>query len=1048
MFDCEVQSARKRRLWGKYYTRKCNVKRSVDGQNESLSTPKKVSLPRQGAGACENTLGGQYSTSLVESFFSHNRPDRAKGDIASNNCVYAENVSFSHEFDAFCICSSNVGERNSPVSYVLSEGESASKSEVYGVFCTENGQENELGVSIENAEYKNYRNIEFEVVTGNGVAPVDHIVVKDDTVKSKTKIQIELGGIGNVAHLDHSAIGDAFHICSSNVGERNSPVSYGLSEGESASKSEVYGVLRTENGQENELGGSIENAEYKNYCNIEFEFVKGNVVAPVDHFVVRDDTVKCKNKIQIELGSIGNVVANLDHSTIGDDTDEYKYGERTMGGSFENPCTENKGHIQLGNAMVNNVVLSHLIAVRDDKAECMLQEKTVTESNANLCSENKQQIGLEDDVGNVVAQSDRIVVQSDHIVVRHDTAQHKHGQRMLAESMTTLNAQNKTLIEFMDDKVSIIAPSDFIAVKGDASEYKPQEKIVADKCVIKDQNPRQEHAMQVEVIPSNVKPDEIQDYSTKFHATSNACGSWTESSCLVTGKCTGLLKYNKDSDDFRLQQPINCHANACQLIDHDRQIKRTGPILRSRKIYLATSVVKKHQRRIMSSMPSEGGKLRKTTFIGNRLKKNAVKGLLENYLKDWMDKNVQEGSSENEHCLPFLVNAPKRVECFQCKGLVMPGKEVMCANIKCRQVYHLVCAKQLKGSHWFKKREFRCSHHVCMVCNSRHGLWRCVRCPVAVHKDCSPWPEAMVFLRERPGPVICWRHNDDWRLEHKRQDRTNDIKEAFLRLPVPYFVEDFKIEAHFWRDVMGNENEPQPYVQIRRNDGVGCSCGKDAIVCGENCECRVQSMSCSKACRCSEVELCTNKPFRKEKRIKIIKTKSCGWGAEAAEVIKKGEFVIEYVGEVINDALCEERLWEMKHRGVHNFYMCEIGKDFIIDATFKGNQSRFLNHSCDPNCKLEKWRVDGETRVGIFAAQDIRVGESLTYDYRFIQFGPNVKCHCGAANCQGDLGEPFGTNGVKTGGSRAVISKQFRGNSGIALNTQLLQWGSKRARSS
>ena len=60
---------------------------------------------------------------------------------------------------------------------------------------------------------------------------------------------------------------------------------------------------------------------------------------------------------------------------------------------------------------------------------------------------------------------------------------------------------------------------------------------------------------------------------------------------------------------------------------------------------------------------------------------------------------------------------------------------------------------------------------------------------------------------------------------------------------------------------------------------------------------------------------------------------------------------------VIDDALCEQRLWDMKERGDQNFYMCEIRKDFTIDATFKGNASRFLNHSCDPNCKLEKWLV-------------------------------------------------------------------------------------------
>jgi len=45
----------------------------------------------------------------------------------------------------------------------------------------------------------------------------------------------------------------------------------------------------------------------------------------------------------------------------------------------------------------------------------------------------------------------------------------------------------------------------------------------------------------------------------------------------------------------------------------------------------------------------------------------------------------------------------------------------------------------------------------------------------------------------------------------------------------------------------------------------------------------------------------------------------------------------------------------MKHKGMKDFYMCEIQKDFTIDATFKGNASRFLNHSCNPNCVLEKW---------------------------------------------------------------------------------------------
>lgn len=241
---------------------------------------------------------------------------------------------------------------------------------------------------------------------------------------------------------------------------------------------------------------------------------------------------------------------------------------------------------------------------------------------------------------------------------------------------------------------------------------------------------------------------------------------------------------------------------------------------------------------------------------------------------------------------------------------------------------------------------------------------------------------------------------------------TADIEEVFRRMPLPHIQEEFKIDLA-WKDETEGKMKPPPYVHIRRNvylvkkkrdhadNGTGCtSCSSS--VCSEDCVCRVQCISCSKACHCSEY--CTNRPFRKEKKIKILKTEFCGWGVEAAESIRKGDFVIEYIGEVINDALCEQRLWDMKYKGVQNFYMCEIRKDFTIDATFKGNSSRFLNHSCDPNCKLEKWQVEGETRVGVFASRSIKVGEPLTYDYRFVQFGPGVKCCCGALNCQGYLG--------------------------------------------
>ncbi|WOL08616.1 histone-lysine N-methyltransferase ASHR3-like isoform X1 [Canna indica] len=386
------------------------------------------------------------------------------------------------------------------------------------------------------------------------------------------------------------------------------------------------------------------------------------------------------------------------------------------------------------------------------------------------------------------------------------------------------------------------------------------------------------------------------------------------------------------------------------------------------------------------------------------------KAPLEDHVQAWKEKKISAGFSEEECFLPFLTNAPRMVDCRICNRCIYPGEEVRCLVTGCREGYHSTCVKHMIGSSTLKP--FKCPQHSCFVCKQK-AFWRCVRCEVAAHPKCAPWPMDVIYLKNRPGRAVCWRHPSDWRLEKEHADLTSDVGEAFLRLPLPYADQEFKMGS-ILKDFVENKTEPAPYVHIRRNvylikkkrdgteTGGGCTNCDANSTCNENCECRGLSISCSKACHCSD--MCRNRPFRKDKKIKVVKTEYCGWGVVALEVMEKGDFVIEYIGEVIDDALCEQRLWDMKRRGDQNFYMCELHKDFTIDATFKGNASRFLNHSCDPNCKLEKWQVDGETRVGVFASRSIDIGEPLTYDYRFVHFGPMVKCHCGASNCQGYLG--------------------------------------------
>ncbi|MFS7991562.1 putative [histone H3]-lysine(4) N-trimethyltransferase chromatin remodeling SET family [Helianthus anomalus] len=144
--------------------------------------------------------------------------------------------------------------------------------------------------------------------------------------------------------------------------------------------------------------------------------------------------------------------------------------------------------------------------------------------------------------------------------------------------------------------------------------------------------------------------------------------------------------------------------------------------------------------------------------------------------------------------------------------------------------------------------------------------------------------------------------------------------------------------------------------------------------------CRSTYVSCTNTCNCSEN--CTNRQyFQEQKKVKVIKTQHCGWGVEAVEFIKKDDYIIEYVGEVIDNALREMRFRDMKAQGITKFYVFQVASNFNIDAKLKGNESRLINHSCDPNCTVERWEVNGETRLGFFALRAIEPGEELTFDY-------------------------------------------------------------------
>jgi len=143
---------------------------------------------------------------------------------------------------------------------------------------------------------------------------------------------------------------------------------------------------------------------------------------------------------------------------------------------------------------------------------------------------------------------------------------------------------------------------------------------------------------------------------------------------------------------------------------------------------------------------------------------------------------------------------------------------------------------------------------------------------------------------------------------------------------------------------------------------------------------------------------------RAGRKVAVRPTPGKGWGLFAAEDIAAGDFVLEYVGEVIDDDMCAARLAAHKRAGTAHFHMMELAANLVIDAGAAGNEARFINHSCAPNCRAEKWRVGGEERVGIFANVAAARGTELTYDYQFVAFGEHWRCACGEPACRRFLG--------------------------------------------
>lgn len=130
-----------------------------------------------------------------------------------------------------------------------------------------------------------------------------------------------------------------------------------------------------------------------------------------------------------------------------------------------------------------------------------------------------------------------------------------------------------------------------------------------------------------------------------------------------------------------------------------------------------------------------------------------------------------------------------------------------------------------------------------------------------------------------------------------------------------------------------------------------------------------------------------------------------GLGAFATRRIRAGTRLIEYAGDRLTPAQADARYPDVPGERHHTFLFA-IDDEWVIDAAVDGNDARWINHSCDPNCDA----VVDDGRIWIETIRDVKSGEELAYDYRLTleeRHTPAAKrlypCNCGTARCRGTM---------------------------------------------
>ena len=138
-----------------------------------------------------------------------------------------------------------------------------------------------------------------------------------------------------------------------------------------------------------------------------------------------------------------------------------------------------------------------------------------------------------------------------------------------------------------------------------------------------------------------------------------------------------------------------------------------------------------------------------------------------------------------------------------------------------------------------------------------------------------------------------------------------------------------------------------------------------------------------------------------------------GTGAFAIRTIRKGTRIIEYLGQRVSWRTADKR-YDDEKMSRHHTFLFTVDDKTVIDAAVDGNDARFINHSCDPNCEA----INDRKRIFIEATKTIPAGTELVYDYQYERTEDHsaedekfYRCRCGSPKCRGTILAPETTEG-------------------------------------